>query len=148
MDTRQTALCVAKFNLGTVKIKPMLVAGCVFWGQWITPKAHMTLCRVVARAWHLRFAGVALRLCVCKLWQLADHSGSLARVYVIFIDSSLSQCSKLAVARLPETTKTSFGQLDFRKNKGQVAQKEFAGQPRKKLKYLHYCVPNRIKNKL
>ena len=30
------------------------------------------------------------------------------------------QCSKLAVARLPETTKTLFGQPDFRKNKGLV----------------------------
>ena len=60
----------------------------------------------------------------------------------------MMQCLKLAVAQLPETTKTSFGQPDFRKNKGQVARKEFARQPRKKSKYLHYCVPNRIKNKL
>ena len=31
------------------------------------------------------------------------------------------QCSKLVVARLPETTKTSFGQPVFRKNKRPVA---------------------------
>ena len=29
---------VAKCNLGKVKIEPMLVVGCVLWGQWITPK--------------------------------------------------------------------------------------------------------------
>ena len=44
--------------------------------------------------------------------------------------------SKLAIARLPETTKTLFGQPDFRKNKEQVAQGEFARQPRKKIEVL------------
>ena len=29
---------VAKCNLGKVKIEPMLVSGCVLWGQQITPK--------------------------------------------------------------------------------------------------------------
>ena len=28
---------VAKCNLGKVKIEPILVAGCVFWGLWIIP---------------------------------------------------------------------------------------------------------------
>jgi len=46
---------------------------------------------------------------------------------------SPEHCSKLVVAQLPETTKTLFGQPDFRKNKGQVAREEFAGQPRKKI---------------
>ena len=31
-------LNVAKCNLGKVKIEPMLVTGCVLWGQRITPK--------------------------------------------------------------------------------------------------------------
>ena len=33
----------------------------------------------------------------------------------------VTQCPKLAVARLPETTKSLFGQPVFRKNKGPVA---------------------------
>ena len=32
------AFNVAKCNLGKVKIEPMLVVGCVLWGQRITPK--------------------------------------------------------------------------------------------------------------
>ena len=36
------SLNVAKCNLGKVKIEPMLVAGCVLWGQRITPIAHVT----------------------------------------------------------------------------------------------------------
>ena len=31
-------LNVAKCNLGKVKIEPMLVAGCVLWGEQTTPK--------------------------------------------------------------------------------------------------------------
>ena len=31
-------LYVAKCNLGKVTIEPMLVVGCVLWGQRITPK--------------------------------------------------------------------------------------------------------------
>ena len=49
---------------------------------------------------------------------------------------SPEHCLKLAVARLPETTKTLFGQPDFRKNKEQVAQGEFARQPRTKVEVL------------
>ena len=49
---------------------------------------------------------------------------------------SPEHCSKLAVVRLPNTTKTSFGQPDIRKNKGQVAREEFAGQPRKTIEEL------------
>ena len=45
-------LNVANCNLDKVKIEPMLVMRCVFWGQRINPKAHVTRCRVVARAWH------------------------------------------------------------------------------------------------
>ena len=48
----------------------------------------------------------------------------------------MSQGLKLVLTWLPETTRTLFEQPDFRKNKGQFAQKEFAGQPRKKS--LHY----------
>ena len=57
---------MAKCNLGKVKIKPMLVAGCIFWGQ-ITLEVHVTRCRVVARGWHPLFAGMALCLCVANL---------------------------------------------------------------------------------
>ena len=32
------SLNVAKCSLGKVKIEPMLVTGCVLWGQLITPK--------------------------------------------------------------------------------------------------------------
>ena len=39
---------VAKCNLGKVKNEPMIVVGCVFWGQQITLKAHVTQCGVVA----------------------------------------------------------------------------------------------------
>ena len=42
---------MAKCNLGKVKIELMIVVGCVFWGQQITPKAHATQCGVVARTW-------------------------------------------------------------------------------------------------
>ena len=44
---------VAKCNLGKVKIEPMLVAGCVLWGQQIT------WCRVFTGVWLVPFAGVA-----------------------------------------------------------------------------------------
>ena len=44
VDTRQGASYVAKCHLGKVKIKPMLVVGCVCWGQQITVKVHVTLC--------------------------------------------------------------------------------------------------------
>ena len=36
----QSVLYEAKCNLDKVKVEPMLVAGCVFWGQRISPKAH------------------------------------------------------------------------------------------------------------
>ena len=39
----------------------------------------MTRCWVVARAWHLPFAGVALCLCVCESWHLADRCGSASQ---------------------------------------------------------------------
>ena len=56
---------VAKCNLGKVKIEPMIVVGCVFWGQQITPKAHVTQCGVVARAWCHPFAsGSTLLVCL------------------------------------------------------------------------------------
>ena len=32
-----------KCNLAKVKIEPVLVASCVFWCHWITPKAHVTM---------------------------------------------------------------------------------------------------------
>ena len=44
-------------------------------------------------------------------------------IHFLVLDGiNVLQCSKLAVARLPETTKISFGQPVFRKNKGPVAQ--------------------------
>ena len=58
VDTRQAASYVAKCHLGKVKIKPMLVVDCVCWGQRITRKLHVTLCGVVARAWHLPSLGL------------------------------------------------------------------------------------------
>ena len=48
-----------KINLPKVKIEPILVAGCIFRGQQITPKVQVTQCRVVTMAWHLPFADVA-----------------------------------------------------------------------------------------
>ena len=67
---------MAKCNLGKVKIEPMIVVGCVFWGQQINLKAHVTQCDVVARAWcppPPPFASGALCLFVCQLWHLADR---------------------------------------------------------------------------
>ena len=39
-------------------------------GQWITPKAHVTWCRVVTKVWRLPFAGVALCQCVSESLQI------------------------------------------------------------------------------
>ena len=46
-------------------------------------------------------------------------SGIYYTMYLFLTDSK--QCSKLAVAWLPEAAKISFGQPVFRKNKGPVA---------------------------
>ena len=82
------SLNVAKCNSGKVKIDPMLIAGCVSWGQRVTSKAHVTRCGVVTRAWRFSFAGVELCMWVSDLWHLADRCGSLAKVCAIFIDST------------------------------------------------------------
>ena len=63
---------------------------------------------------------------VLMLWEKLDIASSLL---------GQIQLSKLAVARLPKTTKTLIEQPVFMKNKGLVAREKFAGQPRKKLKY-------------
>jgi len=39
-------------------------------GQWITPKAHVTWCRVVTRVWRLPSAGGALCQCVSESLQI------------------------------------------------------------------------------
>ena len=65
---------MAKCNLGKDKVEPTLVAGCVLWGQQITPK-----CMCYDVGWSPGymappFTGVASCLHVCKLFDCsADH---------------------------------------------------------------------------
>ena len=80
---------VAKCNLGKVKIEPMLFAGCVLWGQRITPK-----CMCYDAGWsqgfsRLPLAGVAHCLHICELLDCADRCRSLAVVYTSLIDKLL-----------------------------------------------------------
>ena len=61
---------------------------------------------------------------VLMLWEKFDFASSLL---------GQIQRSKLVVAWLPDTTKTSMEQPVFMKNKGLVAWEKFDGQPRRKL---------------
>ena len=82
LETRNyVAINVAKCNLGKVKIEPMLVEGCVLWGQRITPK-----CMCYDAGWsqgfsRLPLAGVAHSLHICQSLDCADRCRSLAVVY-------------------------------------------------------------------
>ena len=72
---------VAKCNLGKVKIEPMLVAGCVLWGQRITPKRMCYDAGWSQGFSRLPLAGVAHCLHICKSLDCADRCRSLAVAY-------------------------------------------------------------------